>query len=547
MVKNLHQDFKGSLYLYFIVMLLTSGAMSTFAQSIAYVQIIHAAKIGADESLDVYLNGQLANSALSFKTGTSFLGVPSNQNLRITVVTSGSGSEADSLASIVFAPQKDQSYILTFANNNQSSGKPYDFVLDTNALRQSPDANKAAFKFVHADQQSPAFDIVLRDGPMIVGNLGFLKFTPYILNNPEEVYLDIKKAGTTDLLSTYRLSLLPEKGKAMSIVMIPAVFPNNPSILFMVYEDGFSIPIDPAPVARAQYINALLDTVDVYKNGTRFSDNTLPGGAMPYKYLPAGISLSIAISPYKSMNALNPYGKNSYTFDNMRTYTAISAGDRLDAQYPVQMFIHEGALEKSIDTTKVSVLFFQGSHYWPKVDVRLADGSDLFSSVSYGDYKGYQHFSSNENIRLKIYVSGTSTLLAEYKPLDLSVFRGKSITLFTKMSGASAHPELWVAQSNGTSKIVSSALSSAFSPVLGREAVVLYPSIASNVINVVYNGLMPPLTYEVIDIGGNKLLTGMIREEETVVSLDQIRDGAYFLRLSNQNFICTKPFMVIRR
>jgi|GEM_PF-1638145 len=513
----------------------------------ATLQLIHAATGSGTEMVDVYVDGALWQNDIPYKSGSPFLYVPASMESTLVLAPSTSLSAADGFFSGTFTFVANSKNILVVAGDRLEAATPLQWMLRTDARSTSSDPQQSEFQLVHAAQDAPALDVVVRGGGMLVGNLAYGQETSYLSLEPTEIFLDVKSAGTTTIISTYRLSLQAETGQAFTVVAVGSTATASSLQMFIMYADGFSIPVDFAPVGRVQYINALRETVDVYKNGTRFADNAPPGAAMPFKYMPANMPMSIAIAPAASTNALTPYNVTPFTFGNMGTYTAVSAGKLDDAAFPIKMFLHTGSREVAAAADQVDFLFFQGDHRAAAFEVRNADGSVLFENVVYGTFSDYQSTAANLlGITLTDPVTGNA--VASFPIIDLIPYKNQSLTLVA-MPGINADdaPELWLAQAGGTSTQLSqsvSTVSPARLPVLE-----LFPNPASSVLHVRAMASIPaePGNYTIVDQLGRTILTGYtIPNGSALCSVDvsPLRPGAYALCLQYGHFYKSLNFII---
>ena len=534
---------KRNLNLTFLVVfsaLFLGGSTNGLKSQTIGVQFIHAAQGEMLDTVDVYVNEVRVVNDLPRNAASAFLtGIPTQTGipLQITLSPAESSSAVEGFFTQTLSFQENGLITIALIGEYLSAASPLQCLVDPVAQTLSSDTSRTAVSFLHAASGAAAFDAVLREGDMVFGALGYGQFTPYLNLKPDDLFLDVKASGTSNILSTYRLSTGPYRGQAFRVFVSGDMSSAASLRMFAVYSDGFVTPVDFAPVARVQYFNALTDTVDVYKNGTKFSNDAAPGAAMPYKYIPAGILMNISVSPYTSTNALNAYAKFASTFENTKTYAAVSAGIRDDALHPLQMFFYDKAREISVDTNSVGLLFFQGNPDWPMADVRLSQFNDLFSAVSYGDFKGYQHLDAAGQLKLRVYDFGSMTMLAEFAPMDLTAYRGQSLTLFTKRGALLGSAELWAARADGSTFQMAQTVGASEAAGAGA-AVRVFPNPAASELNVEVLGLEAgsEIWYRAVDVRGrtvlmgSKMLTG--RDGHFQVEVSSLSTGLYFLEIN---------------
>ncbi len=449
---NLKQHFALRIVFFLCILLVVFGQV--MAQS-ARLQIVNlSTAIGA---ADIYFNGNKFKDDVNLNTATYSESIDVGLNTSFVLATASSISVGDGMAFFSSDIKADSNYILVVYDNNTVVPAVPALLLLKDIKNAASDPIKSDVVFVHAAPLVPSLNVVLRSGGMIVGGLAFPNMTSSVALPMDDNFLDVKAFGTTNILGTYRLSLQGTMGK-VSYVFFTGTAQNAATLkLFVLNADGL-FPVDRAPVARVQYINALADTVDVFKNGTRFSDNTTFGGAMPYKYIPGELNMNIAVAPWASLNANNAYAVFPFVFENMRTYTAVSAGSLTDPSYPLQMYFHTQSREDAPDSNLVGVLFFQGDYSDNTIRVEDELGNVLFDGVTYGSFSGYQTLTAASH-SFKVYSTLTNALLYQTSPINFADAKGKSVTLVTADNkGKEGHTELWRVNTDGVSNLLSSSV-----------------------------------------------------------------------------------------
>lgn len=508
--------------------------MSIQTISAQKIQFINAVDDASLNVVDVYINGNLFLEDMAVNTPSFVYDMPEGTSLNIAVAPGNSTSAADALFGIKDTVWANQHHILTLSGSKTNLDRPLGIIVDKSGWSISTDPAKVAVKWIHAATGATDLNVVVRNtGVMILGGLKYGDATPYQVMNSEEIFIDVKKVGTTDILSTYRLSLQAETGKAISVVVTGSDANATALKLFIAYGEGFSVPVDYAPVARVQYINTVCDTLDVWKNGSRFSDNAACGRAMPFKYIPAELEMNIALSPVNSINAQNPYNSYKFTFANMGFYTAITTGTTTE----LDMVFHPGAREAGADTASTSVLFFNSLRGKTVHVIDLENNQPLFTSVGYGSFQGYIQAAAQSHT-LALADADNNTILATFT-VDLTAQRGKAITLYTvQPCGTETKPNLWMAQPDGVTE--------SFQTVAANE-----PVVAHDVFRVMPNPVQSDrlylqgqsgdqdqtIRYSISDITGKRILNGMLQlvNGGTYIHLPVLPGGLYYLNIQNDH------------
>lgn len=526
------------------MVLLLFVLMIVFGQVMAQsgrLQIVNlSTAIGA---VDIYFNGNKFKDDVNVHTATSAEAIDAGLNASFVLAAASSISVADGMASFISDIKADSNYILVVYDNNTVVPAIPALLLLKDIKNAASDPTKSDVVFVHAAPLVPSLDIVLRLGGMIAGGLAFPKQTPSINLPIDDNYLDVKGAGTTNILGTYRLSLQGSMGQVSHIFFTGTVQNAATLKLFVLNADGL-FAVDRAPVARVQYINVLADTVDVFKNGTRFSDNASYGGAMPYKYLPGELNINIAVAPWTSFNSNNPYATFPFIFNNMGTYTAVSAGSLTDPSYPLQMYIYAQSKEVAPDSNSVGVLFFQGDYSDGTIRVEDEFGNILFDGVSYGSFSGYQTMTASSH-SFKVYHTATNALLYQTSPINFADAKGKSVTLVTADNkGEEGHTELWRINSDGVSNLLSSSVGLW---EMNTHHIYIAPNPAQGFVTIQsdlddWGG--DHNTYTLVDIMGRTIRSNANFSFGEKIDLQGLSNGTYLLIVRNGQYSITKKITI---
>jgi hypothetical protein len=480
-------------------------------------------------SLDVYVNGNLFADDLTYGSASIFLEVPPLSSTTVTVAPKNSNTAADGFYSQVCdfsAP--DGRFMVVFTGESGNTSQPFQLVLKSDIKLEASDPTTTELMFVHATQSVGGLDVVLRSGPMILGNLEFKQSSGYLAIAAIEQYIDVKATGTSDIISTYRLSLNVEQGRAFVIVISGDASTATALKLVAVYNDGVEIPIDYAPVARVQYINALQDSVDIFKNGSRFADDVSQGHALMYKYIPAGIVMNIAITNQNSINSQNPISSTPFTFGNMTSYTAVSAGT-MDS--PVMMFAPMARERAQVDGT-VDIRCFNADYQSTDWTVQVLNGTNSFGATSYGGVSEYATF---DPVPLSVQVSsadGSRSYTSEQ--LDLVAKTGQSLTLLvTPSENANSAPQLWLIGADAVStKVVLQPVSS--QTIVNSDALLVFPNPVQERLFIKTERVLPTLDFRIFDQQGKAIKTGIILPESGFIDVSALSQGSYYIQLFNK-------------
>jgi hypothetical protein len=403
---------------------------SGFSESEVRVQLFNGAQHVALNFADVYANGVLLADDLPVGTSTPFLSVPVSDKIDFAFAPGSSTSAAEAIFHYNATPQAGSAAFL--AVHGGAGNTPLAVVSDTAAEETFPSTTEIKVNFYHASAQLPSLNVVLRDnGQMILNALGYLQKSPAVVLSSNDHYLDVKNASSGNLISTNRLSLVSYEGQCVRVLFLGAAATPQDVKIYAVFNDGLSIPVDYAPIGIVQFFNTFSDSLDVYKNGTRFVDNAAPGSAMPFKYIPGGIPMQISLSPYTNVSGnfpATPYANFSYTFENMQVYGAAAAGLKGDSLYPPVIFFTNDMRMRASDPDAVEIRYFNGLYRHAAHTIRI-NNTSLFEGTTYGDFSEYFSLSPTPGNTISI-----TTQQGEELPwcaFALDTLRGQSLLLYS--------------------------------------------------------------------------------------------------------------------
>ena len=185
-------------------MLLILLSTATVLAQTARVQIIHNAP---DPTVDVYVNGVNTFDDFAFRTATGFLTLPAGIQLSIGVAPASSTSVSDVLFNVDVTFENGKTYVVTASGIVFDQDTP--FTLITDAPRTTPSPYPTLFQshIIHNAPDAPAVDVAVRTVGNIVTDLSYGEFTPYLSVAPGDYFLDVKPAGSSTILATYRADL----------------------------------------------------------------------------------------------------------------------------------------------------------------------------------------------------------------------------------------------------------------------------------------------------------------------------------------------------
>ena len=160
--------------------------------SMGKVRVIHT--VPDAPNVDIYANDKLIISNLAYGDYTDYLSIPEG-TYKISVYVAGT-KDSPVLSNMITV---NNNSILTVAAVGTLSDIGLLAITDSNEARKP---GKAMIRFLHLSPNAPAVDITLPDGTVIFSNVAFKHITPYIDVMPMNYTLQVRVAGTSNVVLT---------------------------------------------------------------------------------------------------------------------------------------------------------------------------------------------------------------------------------------------------------------------------------------------------------------------------------------------------------
>lgn len=197
--------------------------------SVGYVRVMHA--VPDAPNVDIYANDNLIIDNLSYGEYTDYLMVPEG-TYRISVSVAGT-EDSPILANMVTV---NNNAILTVAAVGTLSDIGLLGITDVN---EEGDQDKAMIRFLHLSPDAPAVDITLPDGTVIFSNVSFRHITSYTEVTPMNYTLQVRVAGTQDVVLTVPdLNLDPDRYYTVYAIGLVGEDPELEALLLLDGENG---------------------------------------------------------------------------------------------------------------------------------------------------------------------------------------------------------------------------------------------------------------------------------------------------------------------
>ncbi len=393
--------------------------------AVANVQLIHNSP---SPTVDVYANGALLIDDFAFRTAEAFQFLPAGVEIEIAIAPDTSTSAASAIYRDTVMFENGKEYTVIAGGVVGDALRPFQLFASDMARSQAEDAGQVDFNIFHGSPDAPGIDVDVRGLGNLVSNFEFGDLTEYFSVDPDVYYVDVRPAGSPDILATLALDVSELDGQSATI-MASGYFLSTPQLAILaVLADGTVIPLQTAAVANVQLIhNSPSPTVDVYANGALLVDDFAFRTAEAFQFLPAGVDIEIAIAPDTSTSAASAIYRDTVMFENGKEYTVIAGGVVGNGLRPFQLFVSDMARSQSEDAEQVDFNIFHGSPDAPGIDVDVRGLGNLASNFEFGDLTEY--FSVAPDIYyIDVRPAGSPDILATLA-LDVSELDGQSATI----------------------------------------------------------------------------------------------------------------------
>ena len=543
----------------------------TFAQGTARVQVIHNSPT---PTVDIYANGTKLLDNFAFRTATPYIDVPAGVTVNLGVGLGTSQSVSDILVNFPVVLTAGKRYVVIANGIVGNAAKPFTLAINDMGAETATSSTNVGIGFFHGSPDAPNVDI-LSGTSKLFSNIAYGTFGNYLNVPANATYpIAVTPAGANStVVGSYEANLSFWAGKTAVIFASGLLGSTNSNDKFepwVALSNGATFPLksvptpsnpnDPKPKeARLQVIhNSPTPTVDIYVNGNKLLDNFVFRTATPYISVPAGVDLNIGVAGATSASVRDTIANFKVKLDSGKTYVAIAYGVVGSTTTPFSIAVSNAGREKSADANNVDINFFHGSPDAPTVDI-LAGGNVLFNDKSFGHFDTYKSIPANATYRLAVTPGNdNNTIVARYDA-NLSFWKGNTaIVMATGFLGGGSTPfEPWVVLSNGGTfplKAITALQGENSSTINGlsksKTDFSIYPNPVEDRIFVEFDlknesnvqlQILNTAGQIVINEQKGRLDKGL---QQTNVDVKNLNSGLYILRLTENDAITTKKFVV---
>lgn len=166
---------------------------STPWREMAKVRVLHVSP--NTPKVDIYVNGEKTLENITYYQISPYLDVPAG-SYKIDVYRAG--QTRNPLLSETVEIKGNRQYTVAAAGE-MANLQLVPVIDETNIPR-----NKTKARFWHLSPNAPAVDIAVKDGDVLFSNISFTEAADYLELNPSRVTLEVRLAGTEDVVLTVR-------------------------------------------------------------------------------------------------------------------------------------------------------------------------------------------------------------------------------------------------------------------------------------------------------------------------------------------------------
>lgn len=194
---------------------------------VGYVRVMHT--VPNAPNVDIYVDDEMIIENLAYGDFTDYLPVQEG-TYKVSLYATGT-QDAPVIANML---PVERDVMLTVA----AVGTP-----DNIRLLSITDANgeivqgRAMVRFMHLSPDAPAVDITLPDGTVIFPNVAFKQITPYIAADPTDLTLQVRPAGSSDIV--LEIPNVPLSEDNFNTIYAIGLLQGNPQLEVLLTIDEF--------------------------------------------------------------------------------------------------------------------------------------------------------------------------------------------------------------------------------------------------------------------------------------------------------------------
>jgi len=519
------------------------------------VQIIHNSPAPIASTIDVWVNNAVKIiEDLSFRNAEPYTFYPTRFPLTFGVAAANSQTPADILINAGTLTLEDGKTYTVIANGIPGSGTaPFELAVNDEARIFSLDDEEIDILTFHGSPGAPNVDVDARGVGQLIGNLPYGEYADYLSVVPDQYFLEIRAAGSPDLVGTFAANL-NGLGGLTAVVFASGRLGADPAFgLFAALPNGAVVEL--TPLSRLQIIhNSPEPTVDIYIDGDLAVNDLAFRNATPFIDIETRIPYEIAVAPANSQSAADAIAVfDNVTFEDGKAYVVFATGVVGNATTPFGLRIFDAARERSENAANVDLLLYHGAPDAPEVDVVAAGVGVIFDNIAYGEFSADYLSVPAATYTLNVTPSTDNTVIVKSYTAPLQgLAGGAGVAFATGFLADEPTFGVWVALPDGTTFPLSEIVASEeVKALLPGFRIMPNPVTDLAQIELTFADAADNVSLIISDATGKTLQTRTLGNQfagTQTIALDasNLAQGVHFCTIVTEKGVITKRFVVTR-
>lgn len=420
-------------------------------------QLIHNAADPALDTIDIYVNGNLAADDFAFRSATPSINALAGLPLNLGIAGGNSTGVNDTIKNFPITLTNGQVYaaMLTgvlnpgnFAANPDGQSTAFDLKLYNNIRLVSLTPGNAEYVTIHGITDAPIMDFVIRNKGTQADNSTYKTVSGYASVPALSSYLDLMDTAQGSIYTTYATDF---SGLGDSTAVLFTSGFQDTSLnqggavagLFGAFANGTVVEYPQVSIAFLQAIHncadPAADSLDIYALGFLAVDNFEFRKATNYLEVPAGIPIDVGVALGNSASINDTIKNFPVVFENGKNYIAIATGvldtsnfaanpNGINIGFNLQLI--DFARVKALNPGDVDYLGVHGSTDAPMLDVMISGtGPVFFDNYVFGDVSQYVSATAI-SYNIDVTDSGNTVVYGSYLA-DLGPYTNQSGVVFS--------------------------------------------------------------------------------------------------------------------
>lgn len=566
--------------------LMGAGFFSISQAQQARLQVIHNSADAAAATVDVYADNVLLFDDVDFRTASPFIDVIPGSYM-VGIAPSNSVDANDTIYAQNVTLTANETYVAVangiVSTMGYSPSQPFGIDIYAMGREVADQAGNTDILINHGGTDAPEVKVVNVTDPLNVDNSNVL--VPSASYQDFAGYLELPTADYNIQIRTMDNSTVQEYSAPLNtlnlndaaIVVVASGFlnPANNSGgasfgLWAALPTGgalVELPQVATSTARLQIIHncAAVDasSVDIYANGDKLFNEVDFRTATEFFDVPAGVALSVDITPPNSMDNSGSLYNQTITATAGDKFIAVASGTIGSGTYnpatPFSIELFAGAMEMAGNANETDVLVYHGATDAPTVDVVEQSAGLLVDDISYSEFDGYLNLATLDYALDVTDETGANVVASYEAPLQTLGLDGAAITVLASGfldpsdNNNGADFGLWAALSSGGALVELPLIdnSSLEEETINNLDFVVFPNPTAKEINISFNSdVNESIEVTLTSTNGQEVMKEKLEivKGENLIQLtnSDLGKGIYILHLNSDTVAASQRIQVLK-